>query len=162
METKNRVNVINKINSRVGVNVPELRFSREWLAEGQVIPIERETLDELMYDPGFKYMIDTGILYIEDMDVKKELGLEPEDATEPENIIVLDDKERRRYMVVLTIDEFKEKVDKLSFEQVCALADYAIEHKLMNLEKSKYLKAKCGKDTIRAIQLKDQDEEPTN
>ena len=31
----------------------------------------------------------------------------------------------------------------------------------MDLEKSKYIKSKCGKDIIRAIQLKEQDEEET-
>lgn len=161
MENSNKVKVISAVSGRVGVTVPQLRFSREWMAQGQVIQIEREVLDELMYDQGFKYMIETGILYIEDMEVKKELGVEPEDATEPENIIVLTDKERDQYMRLLTIKNFKEKVDKLSFEQINELADYAIRNKIMDLEKSKYIKSKCGKDIIRAIQLKEQDEEET-
>ena len=159
MENSNKVKVISAVTGRVGVFVPELRFSREWMAQGQAIPIERETLDELMYDQGFRYMIETGILYIEDMEVKKELGVEPEDATEPQNVIVLTDKERDQYMRLLTLKNFKEKVDKLGFEQICELADYAIRNKIMDLEKSKYLKTKCGKDIIRAIQLKEQDEE---
>ncbi len=160
MENSNeKVLVVNKVKGRVGVQVPSLHFSREWLAQGQAIKIDRETLEELMYDQGFKYMVETGILYIEDLEVKKELGIEPEDATEPENVIVLDDKERDQYMRLLTIKNFKEKVDKLSFEQICELAEYAIDNKILDLEKSKYLKAKCGKDIIRAVQLKEQDEE---
>ena len=52
-------------------------------------------------------MIDSGMLYIEDMAVKKELGLEPEDAKEPVNIIVLSDKEMRHY-ITMPLAQFKE------------------------------------------------------
>ena len=161
MENSNKVKVISAVSGHVGVTVPQISFRREWMAQGQAILIDREVLNELMYDQGFKYMIETGILYIEDMEVKKELGVEPEDATEPQNVIVLTDKERDQYMRLLTIKNFKEKVDKLSFEQICELADYAIRNKIMDLEKSKYIKSKCGKDIINAIRLKELDEEET-
>jgi hypothetical protein len=45
----------------------------------------------MLWDNGVRVMIDRGILYIPDMKDKIDLGLEPEDATEPENIIVLSD-----------------------------------------------------------------------
>lgn len=154
-----KVNVISTISGRLGVLVREIPFRHDWLGQGSSFAIEKEVLEQLMYDPGFKYMIDTGMLYIEDMDAKKELGIEPEDAVEPVNVIVLTDKERRRYMVNLSLKEFKEKVNKLSYEQVIQLADYAIVNKLVDFDKADYLKEICGRDVIQAIRLSAQNKE---
>lgn len=154
-----KVKVVSTVKSRLGVTVPEMRFSRQWLKKGSAVMIEKNTLEELMYDSGFKYMIDTGMLYIEDMEVKKDLGLEPEDAKVPVNIIVLSDKEMRHYMVTMPIAEFKEKVAELKYEQLQTLVDFAIEHRLGDIDKSNYIKQLCGKDIVRAIQLNDLDKE---
>lgn len=154
-----KVKIISMTGHRVGVTVPEMRFSRTWPAKGSAITVEKEILEDLMYDPGFKYMIESGMLYIEDLEVKKELGLEPEDAKEPVNIIVLSDEERRKYLTVYSFMAFKEKVSKLSYEQVMALADYAIENKLVDIDKCNYIKTICGRDIIRSIELKTQNEE---
>ena len=154
-----KVKVVSTVKSRMGVKVPELRFSRQWLKKGSAVMIDRDILEELMYDSGFKYMIDSGMLYIEDMAVKKELGLEPEDAKEPVNIIVLSDKEMRHYMVTMPLAQFKEKVTELRKEQLETLVDFAIENRLADIDKAKYIKELCGKDIVRAIQLNDLDKE---
>lgn len=154
-----KVKVTSMVTGRVGVNSHELRFSRQWLKKGSSVMIDKQILEELMYDNGFKYMIDNGILFIEDMEVKKELGLEPEDATEPVNIIVLDDKKMRQFMVSMPLADFKEKISELSYEQVQILADYAIQNRLGDIDKTSIIKKICGKDIIRAIQLNDLDKE---
>lgn len=154
-----KVKVVSTVKSRMGVKVPEMRFSRQWLKKGSAVMIDRDILEELMYDSGFKYMIDSGMLYIEDMAVKKELGLEPEDAKEPVNIIVLSDKEMRHYMVTMPLAQFKEKVAELRKEQLETLVDFAIENRLADIDKAKYIKELCGKDIVRAIQLNDLDKE---
>lgn len=156
---KERVKIISQHNGPVSVIVPELRFSREWMSKGATIPVERETLEELMYDPGFKYMIDTGMLYIEDMQVKKDLGIEPEDAEEPVNIIILTDKEKERMMTVLPFVEFKVKLKTLNYEQLQDLADFAIRHELSDFRKAEEIKKACGKDIINAIRLNREDKE---
>lgn len=156
---KERVKIISQHNGPVSVIVPELRFSREWMSKGATIPVERETLEELMYDPGFKYMIDTGMLYIEDMQVKKDLGIEPEDAEEPVNIIILTDKEKERMMTVLPFIEFKIKLKTLNYEQLQDLADFAIRHELSDFQKVEEIKKACGKDIINAIRLNREDKE---
>ena len=74
------INVINKVNHQVGVVVPELNFRRDWMGKEQKIAIDENLLKELMFDPGFHNMVMQGILYIEEMDVKKELCIEPLDA----------------------------------------------------------------------------------
>ena len=149
----NKVKVVNMTTSRVYVNVPSIPFQHEWLSQGAFFMISKEILEQLMFDPGTQYMFEHGILYIEDMETKQELGLEPEDAEEPVNIIVLTDKERRRYMVNMPLDEFKEKVDKLSREQQTLLAEYAIKNRLADLDKAEYLKKKTDRDIYQAIRL---------
>ena len=104
-------------------------------------------------------MFRTGMLYIEDMEVKKELGLEPEDATEPENIIVLSDAEMKRYLTVLPLHEFKEKLANLSIEQKKNMVDYAVENEIINLEKCELLKEATGLNIVRMIELNRQNKE---
>ena len=154
-----KIKITNTTNSRIAINVPELQFKRELMAMGSSVMVDKDLLEELLYDNGFKYMIDSGMVYIDDMSVKQDLGLEPIDAVEPTNIVVLTDKDRRRYMINLSLQEFKNKVLELSREQVLQLADYAITNKLMDFEKVEFLKQVCGKDIITAIKLNQQDQE---
>ena len=154
-----KVNIVNTSRGSVFVEVREIPFRHDWTVQGAKFAVEHEVLEQLMYDKGFKYMIDTGMLYIEDMEEKKALGIEPEEAKEPVNVIVLTDKERRRYMVNLSLEEFKEKVRKLSYEQVTQLADYAVANRLADFDKAEFLKELCGRDILQAIRLSAQNKE---
>lgn len=154
-----KVKLISKVNERVYIEGLDGRIKHHFMGKNSVYAVEKEDLEQLLYEPGIDYMIRSGMLYIEDMDVKKELGLEPEDATEPVNIIVLDDTQRRRYMTVMPLHDFKEAIEKLSYEQLQQLADFAIANRLADLEKCKIIKKICGRDIIRAIQLHDADTE---
>jgi hypothetical protein len=154
-----KVNIVNTTRGSVFVEVREIPFRHDWTVQGAKFAVEHDVLEQLMYDKGFKYMIDTGMLYIEDMEEKKALGIEPEEAEEPVNVIVLTDKERRRYMVNLSLDEFKDKVRKLSYEQVTQLADYAVANRLADFDKAEFLKELCGRDILQAIRLSAQNKE---
>lgn len=154
-----KVKVISTLKNRVTVDVPDIRFSRTWPTAGASVNIDKDTLEELMYDAGFANMVKMGILFIEDMEFKKEMGLEPEDATEPVNLILLNDKEKRYYLTGLSLVGFKDKLKKLSKNQIEELADYAIQNKLVDIEKCKVIKEACGRDVVRAIQLLEADKE---
>lgn len=154
-----KIRVISKHQGPISVNISDLRFKREWPNKGASVLIEKETLEEMMYDSGFKYMIDTGMLYIEDLEVKKELGLEPEDATEPVNIIVLSDNDMRRMMTAMPQFEFDAKLKTLNYEQMLALADFAIKNELGDFGKCDAIKKACGKDILTAIRLNREDKE---
>lgn len=154
-----KIRVISKHQGPVSVNISDLRFKREWPNKGASVLIEREALEEMMYDSGFKYMIDTGMLYIEDLEVKKELGLEPEDATEPVNIIVLSDNDMKRMMTAMPQFEFDAKLKTLNYEQMLALADFAIKNELGDFSKCDAIKKACGKDILTAIRLNREDKE---
>jgi hypothetical protein len=154
-----KIRVISKHQGPISVNISDLRFKREWPNKGASVLIEKETLEEMMYDSGFKYMIDTGMLYIEDLEVKKELGLEPEDATEPVNIIVLSDNDMKRMMTAMPQFEFDAKLKTLNYEQMLALADFAIKNELGDFGKCDAVKKACGKDILTAIKLNREDKE---
>ena len=151
MENK-KVMLINMVNRRVGIDVPDLRLSRVWERKGAKKPIDLDVLKEAFYDPGVEYLLREGILYIEDMDVKIELGLE-EDASSP-TIIILNEDELKRYLTVMPVFEFRGKVNELGREQKLSLVDYAIENEHTNYEKCEILKELVEVDIIRAIQLK--------
>ena len=154
-----KIRVISKHQGPISVNISDLRFKREWPNKGASVLIEKEILEEMMYDSGFKYMIDTGMLYIEDLEAKKELGLEPEDATEPVNIIVLNDNDMKRMMTAMPQFEFDAKLKTLNYEQMLALADFAIKNELGDFGKCDAIKKACGKDILTAIKLNREDKE---
>lgn len=154
-----KVKITNKYSGPVLVKIPDLNFRRELMARGSTFTVESEQLQEMMYDYGFRYMIESGMLYIEDLQVKKDLGLEPEDATEPVNLIPLEEPQMKRAMTVMPINEFKAFVKKLTYEQMLALADYAIYHEVGDFQKAQVIKESCEKDIIKAIELNRQDKE---
>ena len=154
-----KVNIISTTVGEVSVFEPSIPFRASWPAKGSTRPIEKDIVEQFLFTPGFKYMIDTGMLYIEDMEQKKELGIEPEDATEPVNVIVLTDTIKNKYLKMYSADKFKEEIKKLSHEQLIDLADYAIENKVADFEKSEILEKACGKNIIKGIQLARQNKE---
>lgn len=154
-----KINVKCMVNHHVSVKVPSVNFAREWMGKDNVQKIDKDILEQIMFDPGVRNMFNAGVLYIEEMEVKKEIGLEPEDATKPVNIIVLTDKQRREYLISKSFSEFTKMVDKLSIAQLNELADYAIKNKLIDFDRDEYIKSKCGRDIITAIKLNKQNEE---
>ena len=150
---KEMVTVVSTVNGLVGIYLPDLRFKKEWTKKGQRQKIDKDLLQDIMYDPGSEYMFRTGMLYIEDMDIKKEIGLEPEDATEPVNIIVLDEKQLNRYLTVMPLHEFKENVKKLSIEQAKNLVDYAVQKETITFDKAEFLEKVTGLNAMSMIQL---------
>lgn len=137
----------------VSIRIPDLNLKRVWEKKGAKKPIEFGILQQAIYDPGVEYMFTQGILGIDDLDIKIALGLEPEGATQPVNIIILTDKEREKLWREASKDEFLAQLKKLSNEQMQQLADYAISNEIMNMDKSNMLKKAIGTDIISAIKL---------
>ena len=152
MENK-KVMVVSKTNGKVGINLPDQHFRMVWEKKGAKKPIPFEVLEQGIYDQGVENMFKQGILYIEDMATKIALGLEPEEAKEPQNIVVLEDKQKERFLTVAPVRDFTEMLTTLSYEQALDLTDYAIEHEHINMEKCDLLKKKTGIDVVRAVQL---------
>lgn len=132
-----KVKIISKYSGSVLVKIPDLNFRRELIARGSSFTVDSELLQEMMYDYGFRYMIESGMLYIDDLQVKKDLSLEPEDATEPVNPLPLEEPQKKHTMTVMPINEFKGFIKKLTYEQMLALSDYAIYNELGDFQKHK-------------------------
>lgn len=148
-----KVNIKSLVSHRVVLTVPDMRLKRVWEKKGTVRVIPFEQLQEALYSPGVEALFTEGILGIDDMKMKQRLGLEPEDATEPVNIIALDDAQMKRYLTVLPVHEFRDKIKELPTEQVNELIRYAIENEIANFEKAEILKGMTGIDIISAIKL---------
>ena len=90
-----KVKIINNSNRSVTLADDTLRFKLRFEGKNVVRYMDFDILKQIIYNPGVEYIFKHGLLTIEDMKVKKALGLEPEDATEPVNIIVLTEAQQR-------------------------------------------------------------------
>ena len=153
-----KVKVASLVSQRVVLTVPDLRLRRVWERKGAVATIPFEQLEEAMYNTGVENLFRNGILGIEDMEVKIALGLEPEGAKEPVNIITLNDDQRKRYLTVMPFHEFKEKIRELPIEQINELAAYAIQHEILDFDKAEEIKKYVDVDIMRAVKLNRDDQ----
>lgn len=144
---------------KIVIDLPDLRFKREWPKKYSKVSVDAEVLKEALYDPGVEYMINNGLLFIEDMDFKKEVGLEPEDAKEPVNIVPLDEKLMQRILKLMPISQVGEELKKLNVEQRRMLVTYAIENEMISMDRVDIVKEICGVDLLKAISLKKANEE---
>ena len=149
-----KVTIKNLTNGRIGFDVPDLKLSRTFDKKGATRTVDFDVMVEAIYDPGIEYMFRQGLLGIDNLQDKIDLGLEPEGVTAPQNIVILDDKQKERYMTVLPMRDFKENLASLPKEQIDALVDYAIEYEKFTMDKAEYLKDLTGINIVTAIQLK--------
>lgn len=148
-----KINLISTVDATVSIDDPQVRFSRTWERKGTIRQVDFDTLRELSYNRGVWNMLRKGILYIDDMEAKIELGLESPDAKEPENIIVLSDAQRKRYLTVMPVAEFKQNCTKLGSNELNNLVDYAIDNEIINYDKATILKQLTNRDIIKAVEL---------
>lgn len=154
IDKETKVSIKNETSGRIGINLPDLKLKRVWERKNVIRQMTFDDLEQAFYEPGVEYMFRQGMLSIDNMEVKKALGLEPEEATEPTNVIILSDDQRKRYLTVMPLIDFKQAVVKLSHEQQLGLVDYAIENEIANLDKTEILKELTEIDVYKAIQLK--------
>lgn len=145
------VKITNMINAQVSVVDPANNVNRQWKKRGQSTAIPYEAVEQLLYEDGFRNMIDSGILYIESMKDKQDLGLEDIDSTKPTNIIALSTADMERLLKETPLVVFKKEVANLPAVQVDSLIEYAVENKIANVEKCTFLKELTKKDVLKAI-----------
>ena len=157
MDMNTKVMVKSASNATVVMNVPSLNFRRVWEKKGATKPIPFEILAQAIYDEGVEKLFKGGWLIIDDMNVKYELGLEFEG--EQEQLIVLDDNQKKRLLTIAPLHDLKEMCSKIPQQQVVELAYYAIENKIGNFDKAEFIKKLTGIDIIKAIELNKANEE---
>ena len=154
MSNTRMVNLKNMVNKTVGVKLPEYGVNRKWTTKGQVIPLPYDTVEQMLWHEGFRKMIDRGILYIENMQDKIDLGLEPADATTPENIKVLSDIQIKNLLVSQPYDVFKKEIFTLNMTQVNNIVNYAIANEIVDVQKAELLRTISNIDILKAISNK--------
>ena len=149
-----RVMVTSMLSGRIGLVIPRMHVNKVFPKKGTKLPIEKDVLREAIYEPGVEYMFKEGLLYIEDMDFKIELGLEEEGAIKPENIIPIDEKYLTRVLKNMPIAEMKMAITKMNDNQKRELVDFASEQNDISFDRMDVIKKLTGIDVVKVIEFK--------
>ena len=139
------------------ISAPSLEH-RVWNKKGQKLPVSKDILREAIYEPGVEYMFKNGILYIDDMELKIELGLEAPGTETPTEVLPIDDKYLNRVLKLMQVSEMKSTIDKMSIVQKQELVDYASKQNDIQLDRLAIVSEKCGVDVLKTIELNRQKE----
>ena len=147
---ENMVNIKSTVKALVSINVPTLNLRRSWPKKGAIQKIPFDILEQAYFEPGVEYLFKTGVLYIEDMEVKRALGLEDPEAEAPTAIIDLTDDYMKKLLTATPLKDFREEVEKLSHEQIKELVQFAVEIGVTDYHRCKLLQEKTGFDVMKA------------
>ena len=154
-----KIKVISAFDGRCGIDNMRLNISRRWEGRGDSVLFTKEQIEELQFDNAFMNMVRAGMLYIDDMEEKKEIGVEPEEAETP-TLILLDNKELKRFWNDMPLAQFKLETKGLTSSQIKSLAEYAIRHgNDGSIEKASYLSSISGYNILKGIELEKQSQE---
>ena len=154
-----KVIVTSMVRGIVSINRPEHRLVKTWPKKGTKLPVDKDALREAIYEPGVEYMFKNGMLYIDDMDFKIELGLEEEGASAPTAIIPIDEKYLERLLKRMPVSEMKLAIKEMNDEQRYEVIEYASEQKDIQMDRIAAIKEATGTDLFKVIELKRQREE---
>lgn len=155
---ENMVNIKSTVKALVSINVPTLNLRRSWPKKGAIQKIPFDVLEQAYFEPGVEYLFKTGVLYIEDMEVKRALGLEDPEAKAPTAIIDLTDDYMKKLLTATPLKEFREEIEKLSHEQVKELVQFAVELGVTDYHRCKLLQEKTGFDVMKAAIARKEEE----
>lgn len=148
-----KVIVTSMVGGNIGITLPHIRFNKTWPRKGTKLSIEKDVLREAIYEPGVEYLFKQGILYIDDLDFKIELGLEPEGAEAPTHVAV-DEKYMTRVLKVMPIGEMKKAISEMNEIQRQEFIDFASSQNDISLERIKVIDQVTGANILKIIELK--------
>ena len=154
-----RVMVTSMVSGRIGLVLPRLHINKVWPKKNTKLPVEKDVLREAIYEPGVEYMFKQGLLYIDDMDFKIELGLEEEGTKAPTNVIPMDEKYMSRVLKLMPIAEMKKAITVMNDNQKRELIDFASEQNDISFDRMDVIKKLTGIDVVKVIELKRSKEE---
>ena len=133
------------------VNVPHLNLRRVWNKRGQKYPIDRAALVQAYYQPEVEAMFTDGSLIAEDVEFLREVGLLDE-ATKKSVVYELTDAMKLRLIKNMPLAEVKKELAKMSYAQICEVADYAVvNYKELVMDRIDLLSEMSGKRIMEAI-----------
>lgn len=145
------VNFRNTTAGNVIVHEPAYNIHREFLGKNAIQRIPFDIVEQLMWRPGFKNMVRSGILYIDNMQDKIDLQLEDPDTKVPTKIKVFTDEQILTLLKVKSYEDFVKELATVSVDQANAIVDYAVENSIVDSQKVDYLKAITGRDVVKII-----------
>lgn len=148
------VTLQNTTAATVNVYSPAYNVNRIFPGKGTKQMLPFEIVEQLLWDTGFRNMIDSGMLYIEDMQTKIDLGLEEPETKVPTRIKVFTPEQILTLLKIKSFEDFKKEVSSASVEQANEIVKYAVENNLVDNDKVNYLKERTGKDVIAMIARK--------
>lgn len=148
-----KVIVTSMVGGNIGITLPHIRFNKTWPRKGTKLTIEKDILREAIYEPGVEYLFKQGILYIDDLSFKIELGLEPEGAEVPTHVAV-DEKYMTRVLKVMPIGEMKKAISEMNEIQRQEFVDFASSQNDISLERIKVVDQVTGANILKIIELK--------
>lgn len=148
-----KVIVTSMVGGNIGITLPHIRFNKTWPRKGTKLAIEKDILREAIYEPGVEYLFRQGILYIDDLSFKIELGLEPEGAEAPTHVAV-DEKYMTRVLKVMPIGEMKKAISEMNEIQRQEFVDFASSQNDISLERIKVIDQVTGANILKIIELK--------
>lgn len=153
-----KVFIKNLTNHNVGFQCVNFQVHYE-LNAGQILPIKWEHIEDTVYDKGFRYMLDNGILKIdpktENYDkVMEELGL-AEVKKEIESSLGYDEIKKLLSVTPLAVNYgiIKKKLEEGSEEFKRSLALAAIELNIRDYTLNSIIKKYTGIDVIKTLEL---------
>lgn len=148
-----KVIVTSMVGGNIGITLPHIRFNKTWPRKGTKLTIEKDILREAIYEPGVEYLFKQGILYIDDLSFKIELGLEPEGVEAPTHVAV-DEKYMTRVLKVMPIGEMKKAISEMNEIQRQEFIDFASSQNDISLERIKAVDQVTGANILKIIELK--------
>lgn len=160
MQTTNRmVRLKSTSTSTVVVSQPSYGIRRVFPNKGSVQAIPFEIMEQLLWSEGFRNLINTGILYIDNMQDKIDLGLEDEGTTQPTRIKIFTDEQILTLLKIKSFDDFRKELATVTIDQAHAVVDYAVKNQIIDSQKVDYLKEITGRDVIKIIARKKEEAE---
>ena len=153
----NQVVIKSTVKALVSISVPSLNLRRSWARKGAVQKIPMDILEQAYYEPGVEYLFKTGILFIDDMEAKKALGLEDESATEPTAVRELNEEIATKLLTKTALKDFREELEHFSHDQLIELSYMAVDMGITDYHRCKLLQDKTGIDVMKASIAKKDD-----
>lgn len=150
--------VTSMVTGTVVIHLPQNGYNvrKVWPKKGTKLSINKDSLREGFYKPGIEAMFRDGTLYIDDMDLKIELGLEEPETKVPTQIIPLDEKYANRVLKLMPVPEMRAALQGFSQEQVYEFLDYAASQTDVSVNRLNVIKEVTGIDPLKLIDLKNQ------
>lgn len=137
--------------------IPSLRVNRFFERQGQSFLFDADVVEEMFYYPAVEKLFTKGLFYLDDKELRIKLGLEEENGTVAQTVTApISDTTILAYLNVKPVNEFKEYVGNLPIEQQLRFVDIAVKNKIINYEKSLFLKELTGRDIMKIIQLNEE------